>query len=78
MSRLPRPRGASSAGIRRVGSRPSPSHQLLQNMTPGGFRVVPFAEGGLDDWDARRGDGTEVGRDMSHGIKQYNLGVLFI
>ncbi|RLM94176.1 NAM-like protein [Panicum miliaceum] len=52
MSRPPRPRGASTAGLRRVGLGSSPS------------REFPL---GFEDADARRSDGPEVGDDMSHG-----------
>ncbi|RLN00103.1 hypothetical protein C2845_PM06G28320 [Panicum miliaceum] len=51
MSRPPRPRGASTAGLRQVGSGSSPG------------REFPL---GFEDADARRGDGPEVGDDMSH------------
>ncbi|CAN6345794.1 unnamed protein product [Urochloa humidicola] len=50
MFRSPRPLGASTAGIRLVGSGSSPGRHLLV---------------GLEDAAARRGQGTEVGNDMS-------------
>ncbi|CAN6345793.1 unnamed protein product [Urochloa humidicola] len=52
MFRSPRPLGASTAGIRLVGSGSSPGRHLLV---------------GLEDAAARRGQGTEVGNDMSQG-----------